>query len=661
MTIETAMRRVATYERVSSEDQRERETIKTQTEQLARSLARQSDIELVERFVDDGVSGTIPIAERPAGGRLMRAAAAGQFDELHVYKFDRMGRDAVDLLVVRRRFMDLGVRVVSVVEGEPDLLGYDVQAVVADHARRDFLRRSADGMSRAAREGRYTGGIVSFGLRVRGKKKSARLVPDETLVWADQTAADVARWVYERAGIDRWSCRRIADELNGRGVPTHYSRDDRLVTRKGLRAHRTQGVWRSGRIRNLIVNPVYRGELQYGRRTTPQTRGREVIAAPVKALVSPALWHAAQEALAANRTIAKNTRRKYLLRGVIHCGIDGLSYCGTQGRGVVAWYRCTGQMVERGPLPGRCWGQSIRTDAIEPQIWADIERWLRDPGDILGELDPRGERDTEGAVAAVESITLARALDALEQQKQRAVGLAVRGVVSEDDLRVEVDRIAIEKTELERRVAALEASSAPVVPEAAIDLLAEVRARLDAGLTEDQRQEIVRLLVRITIHTETAVEGGRKTARASVEYRFPAVVETGTGTDSSPPRAGSGRASLPRRPRVRSQSGLPRVADEAPRGRHGRIPAARRGTARRDGRASPRRATSAAPHPRVRHRRLCGGAPGRAAASRSPGPAPPPPPRRSPLPPAPRRGRAAAAARGWSARAGSCRIPARRS
>ena len=71
MTIETAMRRVATYERVSSEDQRERETIKTQTEQLARSLARQSDIELVERFVDDGVSGTIPIAERPAGGRLM--------------------------------------------------------------------------------------------------------------------------------------------------------------------------------------------------------------------------------------------------------------------------------------------------------------------------------------------------------------------------------------------------------------------------------------------------------------------------------------------------------------------------------------------------------------------------------------------------------------
>jgi hypothetical protein len=44
----------------------------------------------------------------------------------------------------------------------------------------------------------------------------------------------------------------------------------------------------------------------------------------------------------------------------------------------------------------------------------------------------------------------------------------------------------------------------------------------------EQRQEIVRLLVRITVHTETPVEGGRKTARATVEYRFPAVVETST-------------------------------------------------------------------------------------------------------------------------------------
>jgi site-specific DNA recombinase len=384
MTIGTGLRRVATYARVSSDDQRDRATIQTQIEQLERSLALVPELEVVGRYVDDGVSGMIPIAQRPDGANLIWAGAAGRFGELWVYDVDRLGRDAPDILRARRDLAEVGVRIFTP-SGEVAPLLFDLQAVLADFARVQFLRKSADGMARAAREGRYTGGIVSFGLRVQGQKESARLVPDETVLWADQTAADVVRWVYERLGIDRWSCRRVAEDLNGRGVPTHYARDGRLVKPKGQRAHRTQGIWRSGRIRNLVVNPVYRGELQYGRRTAKQTRGREVIAAPVEPLVSPALWHAAQEALAANRTIAKNTRRKYLLRGVIRCGVDGLAYCGTQGRGEVGWYRCTGQMVERGPLPGRCWGQSIRTDAIEPAVWDDIERWLRNPGDILDE------------------------------------------------------------------------------------------------------------------------------------------------------------------------------------------------------------------------------------------------------------------------------------
>ena len=544
MTTETTVRRVATYERVSSEDQRERETIKTQTEQLARSLARQSDIELVERFVDDGVSGTIPIAERPAGGRLMRAAAGGRIDEVHVFKFDRLGRDEIDLLVVRRRFKDLGIRLISVVEGEPNELGYGVQAIVSADGRRQFLHLSAVGMERAAREGRYCGGIVPLGYRVTGERRTAHLEPDATLLWADLSAADLVRRIYHWLGVEGWSCVRVARELNALGVPTHYSRDGRLVRLRGERKERTQGMWRSGRIRNLVVNPVYRGELQFGRRIDqrgPKTekRGHEIISARVEPLVSPELWQAAQDTIARNRTIARNVRQPYLLRGVIRCGLDGLTYVGSHGRGDVRWYRCNGQLVERGPLPGRCWGRSIRTDAIEPPIWADVERWLRDPDDVLSELDGQAERDAQGAVAVAESITLARALEALEGQRQRAIGLVVRGMAREDDLRTELERITAEKAELERRVDALEPSDAPELPEAAIDLLAELRARLDAGLTEEQRQEIVRLLVRITIHTETPVEGGRKTARAIVEYRFPAVVETRTGTGSSPRRAGS--------------------------------------------------------------------------------------------------------------------------
>ena len=237
MTTEREFRRVATYARVSTDDQRDRATIQTQIDQLERSLALVPEVEVVGRYVDDGVSGMIPIAQRPDGAHLIWAGAAGRFGELWVYDVDRLGRDAPDILRARRDLAEVGVRIFTP-SGEVAPLLFDLQAVLADHARVQFLRKSADGMARAAREGRYTGGIVSFGLRVQGQRESAHLVPDETVVWADQTAADVVRWIYERLGIDRWSCRRVAEELNARGVPTHYARDGRLVRPRGERARR---------------------------------------------------------------------------------------------------------------------------------------------------------------------------------------------------------------------------------------------------------------------------------------------------------------------------------------------------------------------------------------------------------------------------------------
>lgn len=84
------------------------------------------------------------------------------------------------------------------------------------------------------------------------------------------------------------------------------------------------------------------------------------------------------------------------------------------------------------------------------------------------------------------------------------------------ELDAELARIAAERDALEARVAALEPSPGAEVPEAALDLLDQVRARLDAGLSDEKRGEIVRLLVKIVVHTELPVEGGKKAARAAL-------------------------------------------------------------------------------------------------------------------------------------------------
>lgn len=192
-----------------------------------------------------------------------------------------------------------------------------------------------------------------------------------------------------------------------------------------------------------------------------------------------------------------------------------------------------GQLVERGPHEGRCRGRGIRGDLIEPIVGADIERFLRDPGELLAELDADAEHEAGRAVVEAETVTLVARLDGLGEQRQRAIGLGVRGVLSDAELDAELQRIAGDRADVERRLAALAATDTSDTVDLAPDVLGRLRERLDAGLTIEEQQEIVRLLVaRIVVHTEE-LPTDKKAARAVIEYRMHGVAPTRTGTGSS--------------------------------------------------------------------------------------------------------------------------------
>ena len=71
--------RAALYARVSTDDQRERQTIDTQTGAL-RNFAPHWDMTIVDEYLDDGISGTIKMEKRPEGARLMEDARERKFD-----------------------------------------------------------------------------------------------------------------------------------------------------------------------------------------------------------------------------------------------------------------------------------------------------------------------------------------------------------------------------------------------------------------------------------------------------------------------------------------------------------------------------------------------------------------------------------------------------
>src|SRR5579862_4384321 len=101
---------VGIYVRVSTEEQRERQSIVAQREFAAKFCDLHS-LPVYETYADDGVSGTIPVGKRAGGNRLLADAKQGKFEQLLVFKLDRLGRETSLILEAVKELKNCGVRV----------------------------------------------------------------------------------------------------------------------------------------------------------------------------------------------------------------------------------------------------------------------------------------------------------------------------------------------------------------------------------------------------------------------------------------------------------------------------------------------------------------------------------------------------------------------
>ena len=366
------IRRIATYARVSSDEQRDRHTVRNQRSALSRRLGSEPDVFVFKHYEDDGVSGTIPFEDRPAGRALARDARVGRFSQVWVVRSDRLGRDAFELLRIWRVFESIGISLRATDENIDDPFYFDIHAVIAANERRKFLERSAEGMNRAAKEGRYTGGIVPLGYSVSGDRGFRRLVPDDSPMWEHLSAADVVRRIYNHLAIGRLDLSAYRNRVQ---LPRHPHLLSPRRSRRSRPSHPGPLALRS------YPQPRRQSRLQGHPPVRPQVHEAQwtsVISASVSPLVSDDVWNAAIATLKRNRALPRNSCHAYLLRSLIRCAVCGLAFCGTWTR-TGPRYRCNGSMAHRGPFAGKCIGASIKGEKLEAAVWSDVSRFLTDP------------------------------------------------------------------------------------------------------------------------------------------------------------------------------------------------------------------------------------------------------------------------------------------
>src|SRR5437867_6158590 len=159
--------KAAIYLRVSTEEQRERQSIATQRDFAERYCALH-EIPVHDFYADDGVTGTNPLEQREQGAKLLDDARAKKFDTVLIYKLDRLGRDPRLILNAVKELEDLGVEVKSMTEpfdtaSPSGRFLLTILSGVAGLERDTIIQRSAEGINRLARAGAWLGGVTPYG------------------------------------------------------------------------------------------------------------------------------------------------------------------------------------------------------------------------------------------------------------------------------------------------------------------------------------------------------------------------------------------------------------------------------------------------------------------------------------------------------------------
>ena len=461
----------AIYLRVSTEEQRERQSIATQRD-FAERYCGLHEIPIADFYADDGVTGTMPLEQRPQGSRLLADARSKKFDTALVYKLDRLGREPRLILNAVKELEDLGVVVKSMTEPfetstPAGRFLLTILSGVAGLERDNIIQRSGEGIRRLVREGAWVGGIAPYGFRVQGQRREARLVVSDMPVrGAGLTESDVIRLVFRMAGDEGKSCLVIADHLNQLGVPASFSRPTEEVPR-GKRSRVTAGTWRDSQVRYILRSPTYKGVHVYGKRPNNPRKAPPIFERPVPAIIDSELWDRAQLTLERNRLFCRrNAQNDYLLRGLAKCGHCGWTYVGTVYSGATRptrkYYMCGGRHKGRKAAPDpaqRCRSMAITGD-IEDVVWADVEQFLRNPQAVLEELLERVRKTTTDSASLKSRLgALQASLAAKDDERSRIVGLFRRGRIDDDTLDHQLEEIDHERTGLHEEIRELEAKT----------------------------------------------------------------------------------------------------------------------------------------------------------------------------------------------------------
>ncbi len=454
--------KVGIYIRLSKEDDKlgESESVSNQRSMLVR-FAESNHLYIVSEYVDDGISGTT--FDRPSFKKMINDIENKKINMVITKDLSRLGRDYICTgHYLEKYFPEKRVRYISLLDGIDtgiDSTSNDItpfKSVLNDMYAKDISNKIKSVKHNKQDLGLFIGGKAPFGYKLD------KCFPNKLFI--DEEARHIVERIFKEA-IQGKSCRNIAISLNSDSVPT----PSQYAIAHGTKITNISSHWSSSRIREILLNEVYIGNMVQGRMKKINYKSKKNIRLPKDQwkiiigthdpIIDKSTFFKAKEMI----EIRKQTRVKrhdYLLKGFVYCHECGKKLgCSPRklATGNVYYFRCN-TYASYAQL-GYCTPHSIRMDYVEKVVIDKLKT-------ILLNFSNKNEmiRIAKQKLDELENNKLY--IDDLENCKKKLSKLVLdidniyndklNYVISQDDFTRIYEKKKLEKVQIQNRILMLE-------------------------------------------------------------------------------------------------------------------------------------------------------------------------------------------------------------
>ena len=243
---------------------------------------------------------------------------------------------------------------------------FQLFGMIAEWERETIIERVKSGRIQRYKDGCWAGGKPPFGYAY--DKTSRKLVINEA-------EARIVRFIFNQYNSGK-SLAAMNALLDAERVPTIRGK--------------ARG-WIDAGIRFILVNPVYKGTLIVNRQchitNIDKVDLSKAIIIKVPPIVSESVWDLAQSHLESHKKIRPPRKNKWLLQGILTCGLCGLSYQGQHPSLTSRCYSCRGRLKESHTDGSpRCSAPTLPASWLEDEVWIKLADILRSPDKLTSAI-----------------------------------------------------------------------------------------------------------------------------------------------------------------------------------------------------------------------------------------------------------------------------------